>query len=131
MITLDASLLIAHFYPRDPHHRTATEFLTASAADGFLIHSLNLAEVLVGGIKVGRAQEMVSDLSAIGVTVADRSDGEPLRLAKLRVSSKLKLPDCCVLDTAMISASPLATFDHTLAKAAQQHQVTVLPTDSS
>jgi predicted nucleic acid-binding protein len=131
MITLDTGLLIAHFYPQDPHHMAATEFLTATATDGFLIHSLNMAEVLVGGIKVGRAQEMLSDLSAIGVTVADRLDGEPLRLAKLWVTAKLKLPDCCALDTAMTSASPLATFDNTLAKAAKHHHVTVLPTEVS
>jgi predicted nucleic acid-binding protein len=131
MITLDASLLIAHFSLRDPHHQAGTEFLTAAAADGFLIHSLNLAEVLVGGVKVGRANEMLSDLSAIGVTLANQLDDEPLRLAKLRVSSKLKLPDCCVLHTAMTSGSPLATFDQTLAKAAQQHDVTALPTEAS
>ncbi|MGH3829412.1 MAG: type II toxin-antitoxin system VapC family toxin [Pseudonocardiaceae bacterium] len=127
MITLDASLVIAHLYPHDLHHQAATEYLRGSAEQEFIIHSLNLAEVLVGGVKIGRGQEMLTDLEAIGIHVADRQDGEPLRLANLRASSGLKLPDCCVLDTALTTASTLATLDDALAKAARQHRVTVAP----
>ncbi|MGH3549911.1 MAG: type II toxin-antitoxin system VapC family toxin [Pseudonocardiaceae bacterium] len=129
MITLDASVVIAHLYPRDPHHQAATEYLRRSAEQGFVIHSLNLAEVLVGGVKAGRGQEMLTDLQMIGIHVADRPDGEPLRLANLRASSGLKLPDCCALATALATASTLATFDDALAKAARQHHVTVAPDD--
>lgn len=127
MITLDASLVIAHLYPQDPHHETATGYLRASADEGFLIHSLNLAEVLVGGVRVGRGQEMLTDLEAIGLRVADRQDGEALRLATLRATSGLKLPDCCALDAALTTASTLATFDDALAKAARQYHVSVAP----
>lgn len=127
MITLDASVVIAHLYPHDLHHRAATAYLRASAGEGFIIHSLNLAEVLVGGVKVGRGQEMLTDLEAIGIRVTDRQDGEPLRLANLRATSGLKLPDCCALDTALTTASTLATFDEALAKAAHQRHVTVAP----
>jgi predicted nucleic acid-binding protein len=70
---------------------------------------------------------MLSDLEAIGIRVADRIDGEPLRLAQLRVSCGLKLPDCCALDTALSTKSTLATFDEALAKVARRHQVTVAP----
>lgn len=127
MITLDASVVIAHLYPHDPHHQSATEYLRRSAGQGFLIHSLNLAEVLVGAVKAGRGHEMLTDLEAIGIRVADRPDGEPLRLATLRASSGLKLPDCCALDSALSTASILATFDDALAQAAHQHRVTVAP----
>ncbi|HEY2764193.1 MAG TPA: PIN domain-containing protein [Pseudonocardiaceae bacterium] len=127
MITLDASVVIAHLYPHDPHHQAATEYLRATAADGFVIHSLNLAEVLIGGVRVGRGQEMLTDLEAIGIRVAQRPDGEPLRLANLRAASGLKLPDCCALDTALTTASVLATFDEVLAKVARRHHVTVAP----
>jgi predicted nucleic acid-binding protein len=127
VITLDATVVIAHLYPQDPYHEVATDYLRASADEGFIIHSLNLAEVLVGGVRVGRGQEMLTDLEAIGLHVADRKDGEALRLATLRVTSGLKLPDCCTLDTALTTASTLATFDDALAKAARQHHVTVAP----
>jgi hypothetical protein len=46
------------------------------------MHSLNLAEVLVGAAKAGRAQEMLADLHAIGIHVADRQDGEPTATGK-------------------------------------------------
>ena len=100
----------------------ATEYLRAAADQGFLIHSLNLAEVLVGGARVGRGQEMLTDLETIGIHVADRQEGEPLRLANLRAASGLRLPDCCALDTALPTNSTLATFDEALAKTARRHR---------
>lgn len=127
MITLDASLLVAHLYPHDAHHEAASAFLRASAAEGFVIHSLNLAEVLVGGVRAGRGQEMLADLAAIGIQVADRPDGEPLRLANIRASSGMPLPHCCALDTALHYGSSLATFDAALVRVARQHRVTVEP----
>ena len=125
MITLDASVVIAYLSPKDPHHRVAADYLYVSAGDAFLIHSLNLAEVLVGGVRIGRGDEMLADLEAIGVQVAERQDGEPLRLATLRARSGLKLPDCCALDTALTTSSTLATFDQALAEVARQHHLTV------
>lgn len=127
MITLDASVVIAHLDPRDRHHESATDYLRASAAEGFRMHSLNLAEVLVGGVRAGRGEELLSDLEAIGIRVADRPEGESLRLATLRATAGLKLPDCCALDTALVARSVLATFDEALAAAARQRHVTVAP----
>ena len=127
MITLDASVVIAHLQPRDPHHQAATAFLLANADEPLLIHSLNLAEILVGGVKAGRGPELYDDLRGIGIRVADRPEGEPLRLAALRVETGLKLPDCCALDTALISGSTLATFDDRLASAARTRHLEVGP----
>ncbi len=55
---------------------------------------------------------------------------EPLRLAALRASSGLKLPDCCTLDTALSTRSTLATFDVFLATAARERNVDVAPPTS-
>jgi rRNA-processing protein FCF1 len=74
---------------------------------------------------------MITDLEAIGIRVAERQDGEPLRLANLRAASELTLPDYCPLDTALTTAFILATFDEELAKAARQHHVTVVPDPGS
>ena len=131
MITLDASLVIAHLNPHDSHHHAATAYLRDSAGERLLIHSLNLAEVLVGGVRAGRGQEMLSDLHAIGIRVADHTEGEHLRLAQLRVECGLTLPDCCALDTALATESALATFDDTLARAARTRHVTVAPDSES
>jgi len=127
MITLDASVVIAHLQPRDPHHHAATAYLRDNADEPLLIHSLNLAEVLVGGVRAGRGQELLDDLHAIGIRVADQREGEPLRLAALRVDTGLKLPDCCALDAALTSESTLATFDERLASAAHTRHLKTAP----
>lgn len=127
MITLDASLVIAHLRPRDQNHRQATAFLRDHADEALVMHSLNVAEVLVGGVRVGRGEELLADLLALGIQVADRVHGEPLRLATLRAQQGLKLPDCCVLDTAITTQSVLATFDEDLARAGRSLGLAVVP----
>jgi predicted nucleic acid-binding protein len=127
VITLDADFVIAHLTPDDVHHEQASEYLRESADETLVMHPLNLAEVLVGGVRAGRGEEMFADLQAIGVRTPERSEGEPLRLAKLRAASGLKLPDCCALDTALVTGAMLATFDGALATAARQRGLAVLP----
>jgi len=127
VITLDASLLIAHLSPNDSHHGTATAYLRNHAGEPLLIHSLNLAEVLVGGVRAGRGQELLNDLHAIGLRVADQYAGESPRLATLRVETGLKLPDCCALDAALTSGSALATFDERLAAVTRTRHLEVGP----
>lgn len=120
MITLDASVVIAHLNPRERHHDAATELFRSSSSEELRMHSLNLAEVLVGGARIGRDAEMLADLETLGVRVVDRVDGESLRLARLRADTGLKLPDCCALEAAVQSESTLATFDEALATAARE-----------
>jgi predicted nucleic acid-binding protein len=126
MIALDASVLIAHLSPRDAHHEDATRLLVEASKESLLVHSLTMAEVLVGGARIGQGAEMLADLVAIGITVAARDDREPLRLAELRARTRLKLPDCCVIDTAQTNAAQLATFDDSLAAAARRLGVRVV-----
>lgn len=127
MIALDASVLVAHLYPLDAHHEAATRVLIAAAAEPLVVHALTLAEVLVGGVRIGKGAEMRADIQAAGVRLADRDDDEPMRLAQLRSENRLKLPDCCVLDTALVNDAGLCTFDRALAIAARGFGVTVLP----
>lgn len=127
MIALDASILIAHLSSFDVHHAEATNILLKAVAEPMLVHGLTLAEVLVGGARVGKGAEMLADLIAVGIQVAGRDEDEPLRLAQLRVTTGLKLPDCCVLDAAITPGSELATFDRALSNAARQLGVAVVP----
>ena len=126
MIALDASVLIAHLSPVDSHHAQATAILLDATPGLTLVHTLTMAEVLVGGVRVGRGAAMRDDLRAAGVDVAPHDTDEPLRLAELRASTGLKLPDCCVLDVALHHRASIATFDAALASAARQRGVAVL-----
>ncbi|HEX4588105.1 MAG TPA: type II toxin-antitoxin system VapC family toxin [Mycobacterium sp.] len=128
MIALDASVLIAHLNPTDQHHQAATAILLAGAPGQMLVHTVTLAEVLVGGVRIGQGASMRDDLRAAGIAVAPYDDDEPLRLAELRATSGLKLPDCCVLNVALHHNASLATFDDALAAAARQRGVRVEPT---
>ena len=125
MIVMDASVLIAHLNPADPHHEPATAILLAGSPGQMLVHTITLAEVLVGGVRVGHGASMRDDLRAAGIVAAPHDDDEPLRLAELRASSGLKLPDCCVLDVAIHHHASLATFDDALAAAARKRGVPV------
>ena len=127
MIALDASVLIAHLNPTDPHHQTASNLLSAGTPGQLLVHTLTFAQVLVGGVRVGRGTELRDDLYAAGIALAPHDDDEALRLAELRATSDLKLPDCCVLDVAICHQAALATFDDALAAAARRHGVSVEP----
>lgn len=127
MITLDTSVVIAHLQPADAHHAAATGLLREHAGEDFLLHPVNLAEVLVGGVRAGRADQLLDDLRAIGIREADPAEGQPMRLAALRVETGLKLPDCCALVTALDSGTALATVDARLAVVARSRHLAVLP----
>lgn len=126
MIVLDASTLIGHFNPHDEHHARATQLLAGTLDQSLTAHPLTLAEVLVGAVKVGREAEMVRDLAKLGVSEASPAEGEYLELARLRVTTGLKMPDCCVLMAAMRNTAALATFDNALAAAASACGIEVL-----
>lgn len=127
MIVLDASVLIAHLDPAHIHHDEATQLLLAAVDDVLLVHPLTMAEVLVGGARIGRAGEMRTDLEAIGIRVADSDADQSLRLGILRATSGLTLPDCCVLDSAIQYRAAMATFDRALARVGATRGITVLP----
>ena len=126
MIAFDASVLIAHLNPADPHHRAATEVLLAGTPGEMVVHTITMAEVLVGGVRVGQGASMRDDIHAAGIAVAAHDDGEPIRLAELRASTGLKLPDCCVLEVAIRHQASLATFDDGLATEAAQRGVSAV-----
>ena len=126
MIVLDASVLIAFLDPADAHHGAAVELISVNRGP-FTVHALTLAEALVGPARVGREQEVFADLASIGVGVADLGADEPVLLARTRASHALRMPDACVLTTAVHLAAPLATFDARLARAAREAGRVVLP----
>lgn len=125
MIAVDASVLTAHLNSNDPHHQAATGILLAGRPGEMLVHMITMAEVLVGGVRIGQGASMRDDLRAVGIAVAPHDDEEPLRLAELRAASGLKLPDCCVLDVAIRHHASLATFDNALAAEAARRGVPV------
>ena len=54
MIVVDASVVIALLDQDDAHHANARSLAETHVSDGFLIHPITLAEVLVGAVRNGR-----------------------------------------------------------------------------
>ncbi|MBA2309331.1 MAG: type II toxin-antitoxin system VapC family toxin [Pseudonocardiales bacterium] len=118
MIVLDASVLIAHLASTDRHHDRATQLLLDTADEPLGASPLTLAEVLVGPAradKLGTVQSALHDLDVMTIPLADDA---PTRLATLRASTRLRLPDCCVLLAAETAGAAVATFDERLARSA-------------
>jgi toxin FitB len=114
MIIVDASVLIAFLDSNDGHHVAAVDLLE-HAVPPLIVHPITAAEVLVAPTTRGIADQVWSDLTAIGVEIDD-TPLEPLLLARLRVETGCKLPDCCVVTSALAHRVSIATFDGRLRK---------------
>lgn len=125
---LDASVLVAHLDSGDGHHARATDLLLENSNDEFASSAVTLAEVLVGALRAGHGDEARSALADLQVQTLGLDPGAGWELARLRVATGLKLPDCCVLYVARTEASArLATFDVRLAAAAADLGVGIVP----
>ncbi|MDR0627949.1 MAG: type II toxin-antitoxin system VapC family toxin [Bifidobacteriaceae bacterium] len=127
MIALDASVLIAYLDAHNAHHARAIQILAGAGPGELLVHSLNLAEVLVGAVPTGQESAMARTVEEVGIRVSPRVADEPMALARLRATSGRKLPDCCAMLVAQTSAAALATFDEALARSAAKLGIPLQP----
>jgi predicted nucleic acid-binding protein len=126
VIVLDASAVIATFFTADPHHGRATALLESNAPGGFVLHPMTLAESLVGAARIGRINQIRRQIQNMGITVFAPDTDEPLLIAEIKANTGLKLPDCCVLATALGLSAPLITFDEKLRSAARAQSIAVV-----
>jgi predicted nucleic acid-binding protein len=126
VIVLDASVLIGHFEPADAHHTDATALLKAHAQKSFAASVITLAEVYVGAARAGAVDQLHQLLARLRVESLDIPAGAGRRLGELRATTKLKLPDCCVLYTAEHYTAAIGTFDDKLAARASDLGLTVV-----
>jgi predicted nucleic acid-binding protein len=129
LIVLDASVLIAHLDDSDGHHEAAMSLLFNVADQGLGISPISLAEVLVGPARRGQLDRALAALAQLDLNTIAFEDDASLRLALLRSSTNLKLPDCCVLLAAEKAGAAVASFDEQLRGVATQLGMVVLPGD--
>ena len=118
LIVVDPSALIAYLNPLDTHHDDAVEALVE--VDAFVVHPVTLAEVLVHPARIGTEFSVRNTLITIGMQESPMVI-DAIALARLRVSSGLKMPDCLVLAAANWHGTDVLTFDDQLQSAAQVH----------
>ena len=126
MIVLDASVLIAFLDREDDHHAAAEQLLTQAIDDDLAVNSLTLAEVLVAPVRDGRLDPVLAALHALDVQELPFPADTALRLAHLRATTGLKMPDCCVLLAAEDAAASVASFDERLAQTAEMRNLPVV-----
>lgn len=119
MIVLDASVLIGQLDAHDVHHLRARKLLAEGGAGTLGASAITIAETLVAPARAGKLEPAVTALDRLGVIELDLGRNSARRLAELRVGTGLRLPDCCVLATALEHEAALASFDEALTRAAR------------
>ena len=123
MIVLDASVLIAYLDGEDTHHSRAETLLEREIDDEFAANSLTLAEVFVVPARENRLDAVREVLEDLELQELPFPPDTAVKLAGLRASTNLKMPDCCVLLSAEHARARLASFDDRLADAAAARRV--------
>ncbi len=125
MIVLDASVLIAYLDSDDKHHVAAESLLIEAVDDDLAVNPLTLAEVLVVPARDGRLEPTQAALHDLDVAELPFPSDTAVRLARLRASTGLKMPDCCVLLAAEDAAATVASFDERLVQTAEARNLPV------
>lgn len=121
MIVFDASTVIALLAPHDVHHASALALVDREAGQAFVASVITHSEILVGYAHGGRLAEGRRRLRRLEMAEVPLGALAAPQLAQLRATTRLKLPDCCVLLAAQDSgAETIATFDDRLAGAARE-----------
>lgn len=127
MIVFDASVLIAYLDGDDDLHVDAETLLATAIDEDFGANSLTLAEVLVVPARTGRMAAVQLALGELEMNELPFPSDAAVRLARLRASTGLKMPDCCVLLAAEDRHATVASFDDRLVQAAEDCDLAVLP----
>lgn len=126
VIVLDASVLIAFLDSEDALHTRAETLLAQEIDDDFAASSLTLAEVLVMPARERRFDAAREALADLDVKELPFPVDAAVKLAQLRASTSLKMPDCCVLLVAEGIQARVASFDNRLNDAATSRNLVVL-----
>jgi rRNA-processing protein FCF1 len=89
------------------------------------ITALSQAEAMVHPARNGKLDKFQKLVSGLGMEVTPIEGSDASKLATLRATTSLKMPDVCVLHQAMKVKGAIATTDKELAKAAKSKGVGV------
>jgi predicted nucleic acid-binding protein len=125
IIVLDTSALIALTSSKDPHHQWALKMFRDTAAFELQMSALSLAEALVHPARADRAGKFLNLIDGLGLEITPIEASDVSRIANLRATTNLKMPDAVVLQQAIKVKGSIATTDKTLAKVTKQKAIEV------
>ena len=115
----DASALIALFNTRDIHHDWALGAFKDSLDRNLKISTLTCAEVLPTSVPDSAEVALMFQIKRLGFDLEPLIESDAVELARLRSSTKLKMPDAVVLQVALKTEGLLVTADAKLAEVAR------------
>jgi predicted nucleic acid-binding protein len=89
------------------------------------ITAVSQAEAMVHPARNGKLDKFQKLVSGLGLEITPIEGEDAAKLAALRASTSLKMPDVCVLNQAIKVKGSIATTDKELAKAAKSKGVGV------
>jgi predicted nucleic acid-binding protein len=125
---LDADVLIGALDGDDAHHSRARELFTQwrENSDACAVSVVNLTEVLIApSADIARLAAAREAIAALGVSVHHPNEAIGVEAARLRHRHPISLPDAYCLATAKYTASPVASFDEKILRAARREQIDV------
>lgn len=118
---LDSSVVIAMINPLDVHCGQAVKLIASNPGRPRILHEVSLAECLVRSIEQGETGEVIKFMESMEVEYqATTGVAGALRVAEIRMKSRLPLSDCYVIDAALMRRLSLASFDEKLNQAARE-----------
>jgi predicted nucleic acid-binding protein len=100
--------------------------LLAHQADEFAASVISLAEIYVGAARANRVADVERAIARLGVAAVPLPGTAGRRLAEIRATTNLKLPDCCVIHAAEQHHAAVATFDSALADQARRLNISTI-----
>ena len=101
------------------------EMFRNTASFDLQMTALSQAEAMVHPARSGKLDKFQKMLSALGLVVTPIEAADATKLATLRATTTLKMPDACVLHQAMNVSGSIATTDNQLAQVAKSKGVGV------
>ena len=125
LVVLDASALIALASSKDPHHTWALEMFRDTASFDLQMSALTQAEVLVHPARAGKLDKFLKLIGDLGLEIAPIEAVDSSKLASIRATTNLKMPDAVVLHQAIKANGSIATTDQKLANVAKSKGIGV------
>ncbi len=118
---LDSSAMLALINPLDIHCREARGLFKPGLRKLRILHEVSLAECLVRATEKDNTDEVLALIESMGIVFGDSSGvAGAIRVAEIRMKTKLPLPDCYVVDVALRLKLPIVSFDKKLNQVARE-----------
>jgi predicted nucleic acid-binding protein len=125
VVVLDASALIALASSKDPNHNWALKMFRDTASFQLQMTALTQSEVLVHPAKAGKLEKFLKLISELDLEITPIDSNDSSKIASIRATTTLKMPDVVVLHQALKVKGAIATTDGELAKVARGKNVGV------